>query len=399
MRAIGDAQLEVVAQRRASAARARAGTRSRCRTPRRRPARRGRRPPRGARRRPGSAGRASCRRRAACSRCCRRSGAAGSSSGCPAPAAACRSRRGTAPSATRARRARQRVAVEPPRGTARRRRTSTPQPRGVTSSIATTSVWPARAPRTSIGPVERVAAVQLRVALEELRVRLPAPAGVQRLEAHRVARVDREHRRRAPTRSTRARSPRRAGSRAITRAAPGSRRPPARAARAGRCGARPRRGTPRATTRLLVAAHLAARPRPARSPPARAARRPRSPTAFGSCSFSGSRTSASRRPGANASSCSASSAVRRAGELHDAQPLVVPAHRVAGRRVAQPVAGLAALEPEAQATRGRLRGRSSPLRLPADLPQNSRSFRAASTTRSTDGMYASSIFQYGYGTS
>ena len=28
-----------------------------------------------------------------------------------------------------------------------------PQERGVTSSICTTSVWPARAPRTSIGPV------------------------------------------------------------------------------------------------------------------------------------------------------------------------------------------------------------------------------------------------------
>src|SRR5919198_1562504 len=31
--------------------------------------------------------------------------------------------------------------------------------------------------------------------------------------------------------------------------------------------------------------------------------------------------------------------------------------------------------------------------------QNSSSFRTASTTRSTDGMYASSICQYGYGTS
>ncbi len=31
--------------------------------------------------------------------------------------------------------------------------------------------------------------------------------------------------------------------------------------------------------------------------------------------------------------------------------------------------------------------------------QNSRTFRTASTTRSTDGMYASSICQYGYGTS
>jgi hypothetical protein len=31
--------------------------------------------------------------------------------------------------------------------------------------------------------------------------------------------------------------------------------------------------------------------------------------------------------------------------------------------------------------------------------QNSSVFRAAATTRSTDGMYASSICQYGYGTS
>ena len=34
-----------------------------------------------------------------------------------------------------------------------------------------------------------------------------------------------------------------------------------------------------------------------------------------------------------------------------------------------------------------------------DDAQNSSSFRTASTIRSTDGMYASSIFQYGYGTS
>src|SRR5205823_2132275 len=34
-----------------------------------------------------------------------------------------------------------------------------------------------------------------------------------------------------------------------------------------------------------------------------------------------------------------------------------------------------------------------------ELLQNSSSCRAAATTRSTDGMYASSIFQYGYGTS
>src|SRR5581483_12408483 len=40
--------------------------------------------------------------------------------------------------------------------------------------------------------------------------------------------------------------------------------------------------------------------------------------------------------------------VRRAGELHDVEALVVPAHRSTGRRIAQPVAGRAALEPQAQ---------------------------------------------------
>src|SRR5437588_5854678 len=39
-------------------------------------------------------------------------------------------------------------------------------------------------------------------------------------------------------------------------------------------------------------------------------------------------------------------AVRRAGELDDPHAWVVPLHRVSGRRVAQPVARLAALEPD-----------------------------------------------------
>ena len=72
-----------------------------------------------------------------------------------------------------------------------------------------------------------------------------------------------------------------------------------------------------------------------------------------------------------------------ARDRHDAQPRVLPAHRLAGRRVPQVEAALAALEPEPQ-----------PLGA-----QNSSSFRAASATRSADGMYASSICQYGYGTS
>src|SRR5205814_3743829 len=46
-------------------------------------------------------------------------------------------------------------------------------------------------------------------------------------------------------------------------------------------------------------------------------------------------------------------AVRGAGELDDAHTRVVPLHRVPGRGVAQPVARLAAVEPDAQAFRTR----------------------------------------------
>jgi hypothetical protein len=66
----------------------------------------------------------------------------------------------------------------------------------------------------------------------------------------------------------------------------------------------------------------------------------------------------------------------------DADARVVACDGLAGRGVAQVVAGApaVALEPEAQ-----------------PLAQNSD--RTASATRSGDGMYASSIAQYGYGTS
>jgi hypothetical protein len=70
--------------------------------------------------------------------------------------------------------------------------------------------------------------------------------------------------------------------------------------------------------------------------------------------------------------------VRGSGDRDDEKPLVRPANRLARRRVAQPVARLAALEPEAK-----------------PLAQKASSRRAASTTRLTDGMYASSICQYG----
>ncbi len=70
--------------------------------------------------------------------------------------------------------------------------------------------------------------------------------------------------------------------------------------------------------------------------------------------------------------------VRGAGDRNDEEPLVVPPDRLPRRGVAQPVAGLPALEPETQPS-----------------AQNSRTRRAAATTRSTEGMYASSICQYG----
>src|SRR5205823_1633030 len=73
---------------------------------------------------------------------------------------------------------------------------------------------------------------------------------------------------------------------------------------------------------------------------------------------------------------------RDAGDRDDAQARVLPAHRLARGGIAQPVAGTGALEPQAQA-----------------FCQNSSVFRTAATTRPTDGMYASSICQYGYGTS
>jgi hypothetical protein len=68
--------------------------------------------------------------------------------------------------------------------------------------------------------------------------------------------------------------------------------------------------------------------------------------------------------------------IRRSGDRDDEKPLVRPANRLARRRVAQPVARLATLEPEAE-----------------PLAQKASSRRAASTTRLTDGMYASSICQ------
>ena len=70
------------------------------------------------------------------------------------------------------------------------------------------------------------------------------------------------------------------------------------------------------------------------------------------------------------------------GDRYHADPLVLPADSFAGRRVTQEEPALGALHPETQ-----------------PLGQNASSFRAAAATRSTDGMYASSICQYGYGTS
>jgi hypothetical protein len=70
-------------------------------------------------------------------------------------------------------------------------------------------------------------------------------------------------------------------------------------------------------------------------------------------------------------------------DRNDVEARVLPANRLAGRRITQVIAGPAALEPEPQSL--------------AD--QNSSVLRTAATTRSTEGMYASSICQYGYGTS
>ena len=75
-------------------------------------------------------------------------------------------------------------------------------------------------------------------------------------------------------------------------------------------------------------------------------------------------------------------AERDAGDGDDADPLVPPADELARRGVAEPVPAPGLLQPQ-----------------PETLAQNSSSLRAASTTRSTEGMYASSICQYGYGTS
>jgi hypothetical protein len=73
---------------------------------------------------------------------------------------------------------------------------------------------------------------------------------------------------------------------------------------------------------------------------------------------------------------------RDTGDGDDADALVLPANAVARRRVTQEEPALSALEPKAQ-----------------PLGQNSSSLRTAAETRSGEGMYASSICQYGYGTS
>jgi hypothetical protein len=75
-------------------------------------------------------------------------------------------------------------------------------------------------------------------------------------------------------------------------------------------------------------------------------------------------------------------AERRPRKRHDTDPLVLPPDRLPGRSVPEVKTSVGPLEPEAK-----------------PLAQNARSRCAASTTRSTDGMYASSICQYGYGTS
>ena len=168
--------------------------RSRYPRPRRHPAPRGRRRPRRARRRPGSAGRASFRRRAPCSRCSRRSGAAESSSGCPArrrhPEHA---QEGRQPDRAARRRARRRPRA-PSRSGCGGSPNVTPHDPGTTSSIRTASVCPARAPRTSIGPASGwpVSSSGSRRATGCVAVELPP--GVRDREPDRVARLDRERR-------------------------------------------------------------------------------------------------------------------------------------------------------------------------------------------------------------
>ena len=122
--------------------------------------------------------------------------------------------------------------------------------------------------------------------------------------------------------------PARSRSRYTLSAAPAPRRPPARAACADRSDCHPRRGTPRARW-------------PARRPSARERSRPYpacslrsascTATAFGSCSFSGSRTSVSRRPGANASSC-------RSAARYEAPASLTTRIRGSSHFIASPVA-------------------------------------------------------------
>jgi hypothetical protein len=76
-------------------------------------------------------------------------------------------------------------------------------------------------------------------------------------------------------------------------------------------------------------------------------------------------------------------AVRDPGDVDDANARILPPDELLGLGVAQAEPVTAALEPEPEP--------------PSARPgaQKSSSLRAASTTRSTDGMYASSICQYG----
>ena len=134
----------------------------------------------------------------------------------PAPAAASRARRGTA--AARRRRApeRPRPSGEAPAHEVRRLGERHAPGAGLHSSILTASVCPARAPRTSIGPGERVTRVEHRRRATRTARRTRAASRRSALEAA-PSRPDRRH---APARG-RARSARAGGGgRAEARAAP-----------------------------------------------------------------------------------------------------------------------------------------------------------------------------------
>ena len=244
---------------------------------------------------------------------------------------------------------------------------------------ATTSVWPARAPRTSIGPVERVTACS-----SASRSKSSASGS---------------HRQPAFSDWKRMESP---GSTVSTGSSSREKKPWTVASSAGlvrghargswihaSVGASSTRRPMRcpSSSRNSQSESACSSPRTlgrdvgrARSPPARAALRPRPRPRSGRA-----RSRARARARAACPARTRRPATRRAGTTRRRASRRAAARRPSARRRPSPRRAASSRTRRARATSG--------------AAQNSRSFRAASTTRSTDGMYASSIFQYGYGTS